>query len=280
MKARLNLTLCLFLFLMLPIRAYAFVYPWMENQHTDSAVIDLIDVPDGFERVNVESGSFAGWLRHLPLKRKGAAVYLYNGRKKPNQDVHVAVIDIDTGSRDLQQCADAVMRLRAEYLYSIKDVASIHFNFTSGHPALFTQWAEGFRPVVQGNSVSWIKKAMADSSYANFRNYLDTVFTYAGSHSLSRELKPVSTIADMKIGDIFVKGGFPGHAVIVVDMAKNRTTGKTVFLLAQSYMPAQDMHILKNPKDGTLSPWYDMDFGSILYTPEWIFYRNELKRFQ
>ncbi|MBW1984365.1 MAG: DUF4846 domain-containing protein, partial [Deltaproteobacteria bacterium] len=210
---------------------------------------------------------------------KEKPVYLYNGKKKLNQDAHFAVIDIDTGRRDLQQCADAVMRLKAEYLYSKKDYAAIHFNFTSGHIASFTKWADGFRPVVSGNRVSWIKKAAAGSSYGNFRKYLDSVFTYAGSYSLSKELKSVSDIANMKIGDVFIKGGFPGHAVMVVDMAYNKNTGKKVFLLAQSYMPAQDIHILKNPKDGTLSPWYDIEFGSTLYTPEWTFYKQELKRF-
>jgi hypothetical protein len=40
-------------------------------------------------------------------------VLLYNGAPKFRQDVHAAVIDIDVGTRDLQQCADATMRLRA-----------------------------------------------------------------------------------------------------------------------------------------------------------------------
>jgi hypothetical protein len=172
------------------------------------------------------------------------------------------------------------MRLRAEYLYSKKKYADIHFNFTSGHIASFIQWTEGFRPVIKGNSVSWVKKAAPDSSYDNFRKYLNSVFTYAGSYSLSKELLPVSTIQNIRIGDVFIKGGFPGHAVIVIDMAANKNTGKKVFLLAQSYMPAQDIHILKNPMDEHLSPWYDIEFGSTLYTPEWIFDKRELKRFK
>jgi hypothetical protein len=266
-------------FLLFPTITGAAVYPWLENQNTEATVANHIETPNGFERIKVEPGSFANWLRNLPLKEKGTPVYLYNGKKKLNQDAHFAVVDIDTGRRNLQQCADAVIRLRAEYLYSKKDYTAIHFNFTSGDIASFIKWAEGFRPVVSGNSVSWFKKAEANSSYTNFRNYLDTVFTYAGSYSLSKELKPVSDIEHMKIGDVFIKGGFPGHAVIVVDMAYNKNTGEKVFLLAQSYMPAQDIHILKNPKDRTLSPWYDIDFGSTLYTPEWTFYKQELKRF-
>jgi hypothetical protein len=58
-----------------------------------------------------------------------------------------------------------------------------------------------------------------------------------------------------------------------MDVAQHRS-GKKVFLLAQSYMPAQDIHILKNPASQT--PWYDADFGSRLITPEWIFNTGSL----
>jgi hypothetical protein len=87
-------------------------------------------------------------------------------------------------------------------------------------------------------------------------------------------------IDQIEIGDVFVRGGSPGHAVIVVDLAADKATGKKVFLLAQSYMPAQDIHVLKNPADPKLSPWYASDFGEILETPEWTFSKGELMRFQ
>ncbi len=51
------------------------------------------------------------------MKPAGAPVLTYTGAPKWRQDVHVAVIDIDVGKRDLQQCADAIMRLRGEWLY-------------------------------------------------------------------------------------------------------------------------------------------------------------------
>ncbi|MEL6922398.1 MAG: DUF4846 domain-containing protein, partial [Bacteroidota bacterium] len=77
----------------------------------------------------------------------------------------------------------------------------------------------------------------------------------------------------------FIQGGFPGHAVIVVDMAENEA-GEKLFLLAQSYMPAQDMHILKNPKNATASPWYALkDLSAELPTPEWNFSIADLHRF-
>ncbi|MBN2610182.1 MAG: hypothetical protein JXB00_01355, partial [Bacteroidales bacterium] len=53
-----------------------------------------------------------------------------------------------------------------------------------------------------------------------------------------------------------------------------------VFLLAQSYMPAQDIQILKNPNDKSISPWYSLDFEGDLITPEWTFKKTDLKRFK
>jgi hypothetical protein len=254
-------------------------YPWLGKREPINTIVTEIPSPEGYERVEVTAESFASWLRHLPLKKKGTPVSLYNGRKKGNQGAHFAVIDIDTGTRDLQQCADAIIRLRAEYLYSRGLYASIHFTFTSGDEASFTKWAEGYRPKVNGSTVQWVKNAGKDSSYSSFRRYLTTVYIYAGTYSLSNELKPRSNSHEMRIGDVFIEGGFPGHAVLVVDMAENKENGKKAFLLTQSFMPAQDIHVLKNPNNAGLSPWYDLDFGRTLRTPEWRFKDTDLKYF-
>ena len=96
--------------------------------------------------------------------------------------------------------------------------------------------------------------------------------------SLSQELKTVS-INNLAVGDIFIQGGSPGQAVIVVDMAMNKNSGEKIFLLAQSYMPAQEIQILQNPSNKNLSPWYSTDFGNVLQTPEWTFKKADLKRF-
>jgi hypothetical protein len=51
-------------------------------------------------------------------------------------------------------------------------------------------------------------------------------------------------------------------------------------MLAQSYMPAQDIHIVKNPVDDKLSPWYEVNNAEEIITPEWTFLRNQLRRWQ
>jgi hypothetical protein len=254
-------------------------YRFCDHYDPAQTIAVRIPVPEGYSRVNLPEGSFGEWLRSLPLKPKNSQVHLYNGKLKSNQNVHYAVVDIDAGTVDLQQCADAVIRMRAEYLYTQKDYENLHFNFTSGFRAEFKKWSQGYRIKVKGNNVSWVKTAAMSDSYPVFKEYLLSVFNYAGTSSLSKELKPVSDVKDMQVGDVFILGGFPGHTVLVVDMCENKKTGEKLFMIQQSYMPAQEIHILKNYNNGVLSPWYSLNFKGDLLTPEWTFSRDQLKRF-
>ncbi|QLG44415.1 DUF4846 domain-containing protein [Costertonia aggregata] len=236
-------------------------------------------VPEGFERTKTDSTSFANYLRNLPLKPDGHLVKYYNGQTKPNENVYAAVVNLPIGKRDLHQCADAVMRLRAEYLYEQERYGDIHFNFTNGFKADYATWRKGNRIAVNGNKVKWVARTEVSDSYTNFWKYLEMVFSYAGTASLEKELNAV-VVGKMQIGDVFIRGGFPGHAVIVVDMAKNNKTGESIFLLAQSYMPAQEIQILNNPNNGKSNPWYRVSqIDTELRTPEWVFTKNSLKRF-
>lgn len=87
-------------------------------------------------------------------------------------------------------------------------------------------------------------------------------------------------MTSMQIGDVLIKGGTPGHAVIVVDMAENPATGEKLYLLVQSYMPAQDIQVLVNLKERDKSPWYTLDGKGNILTPEWGFTSADLKCFK
>ncbi len=235
-----------------------------------------ISPPPGFTRVVLPRDSFGAWLRSLPLKPGRPPVRLHDGTLKGNQQAHHAVVEMEVGSRDLQQCADAIIRLRAEYLFHRGSGDAIQFRFTSGDLATWKDWRLGMRPSVRGRRVSWSRTARADSTYASFRRYLDIVFTYAGSASLSRELLPVDDPRQLRAGDVFIQGGSPGHAVIVLDVAED-TAGERVFLLAQSYMPAQEIHVLRSFHE--TDPWYPAAAQGVLRTPEWTFDYGDLMRF-
>ncbi|WNR46933.1 DUF4846 domain-containing protein [Paenibacillus roseipurpureus] len=240
-------------------------------------VMERIAVPNGYERVPVEHGSYGDYFRNLPLKPHGSKVHLYNGELK-SKEVYEAVLDVDVGERDLQQCADAVMRLRAEYLYGSGKQDQIHFNFTNGFKADYATWRKGNRIEVSGNKVSWAKRGAASDSYEVFRSYLNMVFAYAGTLSLSKEMKQVP-LSEMQAGDVFLEGGSPGHAIVVLDMAKNPETGEKLFMLAQGYTPAQEIHILENMANGKGNPWYSTSFEGKLNSPEWTFTKEQLYRF-
>ncbi|MEC5395328.1 DUF4846 domain-containing protein [Bergeyella sp. RCAD1439] len=230
--------------------------------------------PNGFQRKPVKENSFANYLRNLPLKPAGTKVKYYNGDIK-YKNVYDAVVDMEISNRDLQQCADAIMRLRGEYLYSIKAYDQISFTLTNGFKMDYTEWTKGNRVIINGNKTVWSKTAESSNTYKDFRDYMEFVFTYAGTLSLSKSLHS-KNIKDMAIGDVFILGGSPGHAVIIVDVAENKK-GEKVFLLAQSYMPAQEIQILKNNSDDKLSPWYSSNIVGKLYTPEWAFDVGQLK---
>lgn len=233
--------------------------------------------PPGFTRVDAPDGSFAKYLQSLPLKPDGSPVLYYDGREK-SRAVYDAVVDQDISERDLQQCADAIMRLKAEYHYARGEHDKIAFHFVDGFLCDWDTWRSGHRVQAstgRGKS-KWITKGAKDSSYENFLKYMTVVFAYASTLSLEEELTPVSDT--VRIGDVFIWGGSPGHAVIVVDAAENER-GEHVFLLAQSYMPAQQTQILKNLADPDLSPWYSAAALDPLRTPEWTFEAEAHRRF-
>lgn len=216
--------------------------------------VKQIALPKGYQRLSAGDGSFQEYLHGIRIK-KDKTVYLYNGDEKKNQSAQYAVLDIPVGSQDLQQCADAVMRLRAEYLFSTQRFEQIVFTDNEGKSYQYKQ------PYTR----------------ANLDRYLLKVFGMCGSASLSKQLQ-LKDINSLAAGDVFIRGGFPGHAVIVIDVAVN-DQGKKIFMLAQSYMPAQDIHILLNPvaEDG-MQPWYKVDdIDEELVTPEYTFKKVELK---
>jgi hypothetical protein len=203
-------------------------------------ILTRFKAPEGYVQEKVASGSFAEWLQKLPLKSAGTRTKTYNGVIARTDVETAAVVDISVGRQDLQQCADVVMRLRGEYLYQAKRYDEISFNFVSGFRCDYVHYANGYR--YRNNH--WVLQAGKDYSYAAFMRYMQLVFSYAGTLSLEKELKPVTNPNELKAGDVFIRGGSPGHCFIVMDVVENREH-KKMFLLAQSFMPAQNLQVLQ-----------------------------------
>lgn len=217
-------------------------------------------VPEGFQRVTTKENSFEEYLQNLPLKPHGSEVLYFDGTIKKNNNVYVAVIDVSVGKADLQQCADAIMRLRGEFLFHQKKYSEIGFSYIKdGKKRMFSQ--------------------QPDKSYKGFMKYMTTTFMFANTRSLKNDLSP-KNIWSLQIGDVFIQSGNPyGHAVIVVDKIQNISTKEIQYLLAQSYMPAQEIQILLNPKKSNSNPWYTLSNANEIVTPEWTFFSDDLRSF-
>lgn len=235
-----------------------------------------IHTPEGYTRVAEDAGSLASFLRTYKMKKDGSPVRLYDGKKKGNQNAHVAIFRLPIEKVDLQQCADSVMRVYAEYYWHTDQKDKIAFHFVDGFLAEYSKWQQGYRIDVSDNGSSWVKSASADSSYSCFQKYLRVVFSYASTLSMEQESRKIK-LTELQVGDIFIKGGSPGHVVMVVDVCEN-ASGEKAFLLAQGYMPAQEFHVLKNPAYAE-DPWYYA--GEVSYpfeTPEYTFEKGSLRR--
>ena len=242
---------------------------WINAVKTDN-VLTRFKIPAGYQHSSSASDGFGSWLQTLPLRPAGTPARTYKGDIAHTEVYTAAIVDMSIGNQDLQQCADAVMRLRGEYLYQQKNYKAISFNFTSGFRCDFMHYANGYRY----NNGNWILKAKKDYSYASFMRYMNLVFSYAGTLSLQKELKRVNNPAGLKTGDVFIKGGASGHCFIVMDVVENAQHHKK-FLLAQSFMPAQNIQVLQYNGD----PWFSLDkHADILYGE--LISKDYLKRFE
>ena len=125
-------------------------------------------VPNGHKRTVIDTSSFGSFLRKLKLKLHGATVKTYSGGVKTEDGIYEAVVDLPIGTKDLHQCADAVTRLRAVYLWQSERYDEIHFNFTNGFRADYSKWMAGNRMMIDGNNTYWKMKAATSNTYQSY----------------------------------------------------------------------------------------------------------------
>lgn len=245
-------------------------YPW----HGDASITALaasdalgqrFSPPPGFTRAPVAEASFGAWLRALPLAAPGTPVRSYEGGVHLPADHRniAAVTTLDVGTRDLQQCADAIMRLHAEWLWHRGRAAEASYP-SGGGPIPWRRYLAGGYPALNGNSFVWKTRSARKDDHATYRAYLDVVFSWANTVALANKTKAVDR-ADARPGDFFVLAGSPGHAVLILDIAE-RADGRRVALLGQSFMPAQSFQVLRPSRSQT---WFSLDDDEGVDTPFW-----------
>jgi len=258
--------------------AKATVIPVSYINKSGNTVATRVTVPKGYKRTKYPKGSFQEYLRNYKLKPFGSKVINYDGTPYFYQGGHVGILTLGNTTNGLQQCADALIRLRAEYLWNNNQKNKIGFNFTSGHHVSWQKYANGIRPNIKGNKVTFSKKAKADTSKVNFYKYLNLIYTYAGTLSLYTELPKIKD-EDIQLGDMLVNPGTPGHIVIIIDEIIN-DKGEKYFLLAQGNTPSQTMHLLKNTMDTSMSPWIKLKNNIVIDIPAYTFDNSKFIRFK
>lgn len=247
--------------------------------HTKSTIRTRFNPPKGFSWVDEQPESFGEFLINFPLHPPHFPVRDFTGVPIEQQQHHIAILKINVGEKNLQQCADAWIRLYSEYLWLHQRFDDIGFEFTSTQFFAWDDYKIGFRTKEVNKKVSFVNTRKFDDSYESFQKYLEVIFRYAGTISLDVESDPVENNASIKTGDFIIKPGSPGHLVIIVGVARN-AAGEKRYLLAESYMPAQDIHILINHKNPVLSPWYELDVNAPeTVSAKYIFKPTSIKRF-
>ncbi len=223
--------------------------PWRAQRVGD------ISAPRGYTRVK---GSYAEFMRGLPLKRKGSKVQLYTGGDANFQWLSTAVIDLPLLS-NAEQCADITMRLRAEYLFSQGRYSEIRFTEVNGKRLQYRG----------GGSRKALEK------------FLRKAYGMCSTFSVSRETEP-RKISEVQPGDVLV---YParrrkrlGHALIVIDVA--RKGKKVAVMCAEGNTPAREPHIVRN-LNPVENPWFFFNGDeSTLWVSVFRFNKDELRHYQ
>ena len=232
--------------------------------------------PEHFERVPVADDGFGSWLRGLPVRTDRHHVLSHDGRPLAAHSAGVILLDLGTG--DLQQCADTLIRLHAEYLWNRGDAASAAYHFTSGDLSTWADWVSGIRWAPRGRGVDRVAGEPRDDDHRSYRKWLQRLFVYAGTMSLSMDSVPVSSREIIQPGDFFVAPGSPGHTVMVLDVAVGGD-GSRFGLIGQGYTPAQELHVVS---DSAGDVWFPLPASSaeFLDVPSWSpFPRSTARRF-
>ena len=210
-----------------------------------------------FKRIAVEPGTFAQWLRELPLKAPGTDVLNYRGGifKTGTDTAVAAVVDWDISGRRLEQCMDIVVRFYAEYIWEKNKGNELSLPLPGGYWLAWVNWKQGYRPIFKGIDVQQLLVSKPDSRYYTFNKYLNTIFSASYTQQFYHAYQVVER-KNVKIGDFIIKKGTKGHTVMIVDLAQN-DTGDLIALIGNGDTPACQFFLLKSV---TGDPWIRLKF--------------------
>jgi hypothetical protein len=238
-------------------------YSWLSKREAVkyASLADRIPPPDGFARIPAPAGSFASWLRHLPVLPADTPVT--TGKRKvvltADDQQLAAAIALQPRTEKALAGPNMLIRLRAEYCWAAQHMKNLGFHFTSGHLASWDQWAEGRRPTVHGKAVSFAPAAERDESRESFCSYLETIFEYSSAYSVFDDTTAVGD-GSIAPGDIFLRPGKGPCSLLVIDVVTNER-GDVCAMLGDAGTPAQTFHVIKSSSG---SAWFPIVQGEEL----------------
>jgi hypothetical protein len=227
------------------------------QEHVASRLQDIKIPSVQYKRVNAAAGSFAYWLRNLPLKPKGSPVLDYRGLvyKKGSDTTVAAVVDWNIHGKRMEQCIDILVRFYAEFLWENKRKSEMIFPLPGGYYLKWNDWQVGMRPFFKGIDVTMKKITEPDSSRSSFESYLRTVFAESHTQQFYHSYQRI-TRRNVQIGDFIVKKGTKSHAIMIVDLALNNS-GDLLALIGHGDTPACQFYLLNYKKT---NPWFPLNF--------------------
>jgi hypothetical protein len=218
--------------------------------------------------------AFGAWLARRELHPRDHPVRTHAGAPvaPPHAPPASRALVFPLMKGDLQQCADSAYRLRARFLRE-SGAAEITFHATNGQALPWARWAAGERTRLEGQRLVWVP-GRRGADEAAWESWLREVFVYAGTRSLAaRDTVPVDWSTGPRAGDVVVAPGSPGHAVVLLDVAR-RPDGTWLAVVGEGFMPAQDLHVHRGPESG----WWVLDPEKGLELPWWPLPAEGLRR--
>lgn len=248
-----------------------------------TTISERVIVPEGYIRPPFPETSFQDFLRTLPMKSADATVMKYDGYEK-FFNCYAAVLDVQFPmKKDLIHGEHAIQLLRSLYLYKNSKYDLIRYNYDDNRCIDFEEYGYGTRFVWQDSIyVKDENAASEDFSESAFLEYLNDLYNETTARGLQADTKDIA-VSDLSVGDLFIQPGnqhSPGHAVLVVDMVVEPSSGERLVLLGQGYSPTQDIHIINNPYEEDISPWYRVNEDEHFFsTVQWTFRKKHCRRF-
>jgi len=238
-------------------------------------------VPDGFFRPPFPTESYQTYLQSIAIKTADAKVMKFNGYEK-KFICYVAVVEEELMDEDIMHGEHYAQKLRAQYLYNHSKYELIRFSYDDNRSISYQEWMDGMRFVWQDSIFVLDSISAPASGDIVFKKFMKELYSNSTSLGLNSDTY-VLPIDQLSIGDVFIQPQdlySPGHAVLILDMAVDPLTGEKLVLLGQGYTPAQNMHILANPFDEDISPWYRVKEDEPFFaTAQWTFRMKHLRRF-